>query len=375
MMHELSRLLISASLVLTAVALLILALRAPLRRGFGAELAYLAWGALPLSLLATLLPAPRQAALPLMAPVQQLALQAAPALGPVQLPWLAALWLAGCIAMLAWFWRAHARFSPADGPALVGLLRPTIVLPADFTQRYSDQEQGLILAHERAHARRRDPLHNALCALLQCLFWFHPLMHLAARRFRQDQELACDAAVLRQHPGQRRSYAEALLKTQLATQATPIYCQWQSIHPLKERIMTLQQTAPRSTRRLFGRLAVALLVATSAWGAYASAAAQGGGDYVVDLRFSTDGQSWSPRVKVDVGVPFAVANGSWRGEFVLQSVKDKTVFLKSTFKRDGQTVGEPALMIALGQQASVAINGNFKMDVTVSNASAPPPLQ
>lgn len=40
----------------TGAIALVLLLRAPLRRAFGPELAYLAWAAVPLSLLAVLLP-------------------------------------------------------------------------------------------------------------------------------------------------------------------------------------------------------------------------------------------------------------------------------------------------------------------------------
>ena len=76
---------------------------------------------------------------------------------------------------------------------------PDEPVPADFAARYSADEQDLIIAHERQHAARHDPAANALLALLQCAFWFNPLMHLAASRFRFDQELACDAAVMARH--------------------------------------------------------------------------------------------------------------------------------------------------------------------------------
>src|SRR6185312_1214015 len=99
------------------------------------------------------------------------------------------------------------------GPALVGAWRSRIVLPADFECRYDPTEQMLILAHETTHARRRDGWWCLLAQLVVALFWFHPLAWWALAALRHDQELACDAAVLRAHGTQRRSYANAMLKT------------------------------------------------------------------------------------------------------------------------------------------------------------------
>ena len=59
-----------------------------------------------------------------------------------------------------------------------------------------------------------------------------------ARELRLDQELACDAQVVAAHPAARRSYAEAMLKTQLAGRPLPLGCYWPApaAHPLVERI-------------------------------------------------------------------------------------------------------------------------------------------
>ena len=81
------------------------------------------------------------------------------------------------------------------------------------------------------------------------MFWFNPLVHLAAARFRFDQELACDAAVIARHPDSRRRYGAAMLKTQRAEFGLPMGCHWQSSHPLKERVAMLKQAPPsRPTR-------------------------------------------------------------------------------------------------------------------------------
>jgi beta-lactamase regulating signal transducer with metallopeptidase domain len=146
----------------------------------------------------------------------------------------------------------------AGCPALLGVLRPRIILPADFKVRYSRRERLLILAHERAHLRRGDPVWNAFAALLRCVVWFNPLVHLASPYFRVDQELACDAAVLKDYSGSRRTYASAMLKTELADTVLPVGCHWRSVDRLKERLQMIKKAVPSRQRRAYGYVFVAL---------------------------------------------------------------------------------------------------------------------
>lgn len=138
------------------------------------------------------------------------------------------------------------------GPLLLGFLRPSIVLPLDFEQRYTPQEQRLILAHELLHLHRGDLIANALITALQVLFWFNPLIHWAAQRVRLDQELACDAAVLAQAAASapHQAYASAILETILIDQHSPVACTWQSLHPIYERIMQFNLPAPNRASRI-----------------------------------------------------------------------------------------------------------------------------
>ncbi|NYE60267.1 beta-lactamase regulating signal transducer with metallopeptidase domain [Duganella sp. 1224] len=406
MANDILRALLAASLVAGAVILLLCAIRLPLRRAFGAQLAYLAWAAVPAAMLAMAaaslsawrMPAAVQQA---VAPLRQFASAALPAafaaagVQPWQpweswLPWLVAAWLAVAVAMLAWHAVVHRRYRRQlgplrhdggihhstrtdEGPTVVGLWRPIIVVPADFAARYTPHERQLILAHEAVHMRRRDPLMNALCALTQCALWFHPLVHLAARRFRLDQELACDAAVVREHPTLKRSYADAMLKTQMPTQAALIHCHWQSIHPLKERIMQLQHTPPSKFRRAAGRLAIAALVAACGYGGMAvnaasaaNAAAQGTDKYMVKMKLNAGGETSAPALLVQEGVPAAVASGAWRTELLLTKAGGNSVFVKTVIKHDGQVVSSPALLVPVGEAATVAVDDQFKLRLAVS---------
>ena len=94
-------------------------------------------------------------------------------------------------------------------PFAAGLLRPTIVLPAECEQ-WDDDRRGAVLMHELAHIRRRDLLGHTLGRITCALYWFHPLVWSATRRLRIESERACDDLALT--CGLRAtSYAEHLL--------------------------------------------------------------------------------------------------------------------------------------------------------------------
>jgi bla regulator protein blaR1 len=78
-----------------------------------------------------------------------------------------------------------------DSPQVVGMLRPTILLPLDDT--FGDDEREMALMHELAHIRRGDLLLGGIPALARTLFFFHPMAHLAVREYALCREAACDA--------------------------------------------------------------------------------------------------------------------------------------------------------------------------------------
>ena len=94
-------------------------------------------------------------------------------------------------------------------PFTRGWLRPSVLLPAEAPQ-WSRQQLEWALAHELAHVRRNDYL-TQMAAQFACgLFWFHPLVWLAAFAMRKERERACDDILLSLgHPA--ADYAEFLL--------------------------------------------------------------------------------------------------------------------------------------------------------------------
>jgi beta-lactamase regulating signal transducer with metallopeptidase domain len=102
-----------------------------------------------------------------------------------------------------------------ESPAVSGLLRPVLLLPAEFSATFTTTESRLILLHEFSHIKRHDLAQNWLLFALQALHWFNPVIWFAFARVRMDRETACDARVLALEKEDRRSdYGHALLKMQ-----------------------------------------------------------------------------------------------------------------------------------------------------------------
>jgi beta-lactamase regulating signal transducer with metallopeptidase domain len=291
-------LLVKLNLAMGMAVILAALLRRPLRAAFGAPIAYAIWFLVPVAGLAVLLPPPVAAPVAPMpaAPVffighiapsalhvtEEGVVRAIAALPPApatQMPDIALLlfaaWALGLVLMAVHLTRLQLRFSAAmrrgeAGPAVLGFLRPRIVTPDSFLTHFTAREQAAILTHERVHLARQDARINALAALLRCLCWFNPLIHLGARWLRLDQELACDASVVAESVS-RRDYAEALLKSQIVVASLPLGCNWPgSQHPLIERIALLKRKPPGAVRRLAGVSLVMLTAGFAGLGAWAA---------------------------------------------------------------------------------------------------------
>lgn len=104
-----------------------------------------------------------------------------------------------------------------ESPAVTGLVRPTLLLPAGFPEGFSASEARLILLHEFTHLKRFDLPVNWLTCVFQAMHWFNPILWFAFARMRADRESACDAQVLSLDQDDCRSaYGHALLKLQSA---------------------------------------------------------------------------------------------------------------------------------------------------------------
>lgn len=257
MAAEILAILLVLNLTLAVSIGLVLCLRHPVRRWCGADTVYSLWTVAPVAglLIVTFVL------------VLRMAFIGANDFNPRLATIVLGVWLVGAaigLFLLVFTERRVLRMARKGkiGPAVVGVLRPRIHFPADFETRYTPDEQAMIRAHEVAHLLRHDVLLNAWVALAQCVLWFNPVIHLAVRYFRHDQEMACDAAVMEDHPEQRRRYAAAMLKTQLMQYPMGAACGW-SGHPLETRIATLKRGTPPSFLRVTVAMVATLLSMTA----------------------------------------------------------------------------------------------------------------
>jgi bla regulator protein BlaR1 len=279
----------------TLLMALVMMVRRPVARWLGAGAAYMLW-ALPLARMALpalpndVDPSPLHVAVDQAGLPALLAVAPATAAAPVAdaaMPWLEiaiTLWLMGLIGFLAVQAGGYVRFrrhmldgatdlghegrirlitSPhASGPLAFGVLRPFIVLPADFALRYDPQEQDMAIAHERAHHERGDLAANMIALLLLAVHWCNPVAWIAYRAYRADQETACDARVLSLYGrDQAHAYGRAILKAAGGRQFAGA-CHLTRITALKGRLKMLSNHDMSLRRISWGMAAVALVTAT-----------------------------------------------------------------------------------------------------------------
>ena len=151
-----------------------------------------------------------------------------------------------------------------QGPAVIGWLHPNLVLPLRFAERFSPRETEFILAHELAHLQRKDSLFITWALALKCVYWFNPLIYLAYRLFRLDQELACDQWVLASVPQrERKSYGLTILKTvsqpEMMLENFQAGCFWFTFSQMKERIAMINHHRNSKGRSMLALISMIVL--------------------------------------------------------------------------------------------------------------------
>ena len=96
-----------------------------------------------------------------------------------------------------------------DVPAVVGHLKPVILLPASLISGLSTQQIEAILAHELAHIRRHDYLVNLIQVTCETLLFYHPAVWWISREIRREREHCCDDLAVQVY-GNRVAYARTL---------------------------------------------------------------------------------------------------------------------------------------------------------------------
>jgi len=106
-------------------------------------------------------------------------------------------------------------------PAVIGWLRPVILVPSSALTGLTPQQLEVLLAHELAHVRRYDYLVNLVQSVIETLLFYHPAVWWVSRRVREEREHCCDDLAV-QICGDARLYASALVDMErLRPAATP----------------------------------------------------------------------------------------------------------------------------------------------------------
>ena len=142
-------------------------------------------------------------------------------------------------------------------PAVVGWLRPMILLPARLVTRLSDDELRAILAHELAHIRRHDYLVNVVQIVIETVLFYHPAVWWLSRRLRQEREHCCDDLASAACGG-NRILARALASLAELHAAAPYALPAATGGSLVQRIRRLVQPESESERLVPGGLGLGL---------------------------------------------------------------------------------------------------------------------
>lgn len=196
------------------------------------------------------------------------------------LPWFVLLWLAGVAALSVWhvgeWWQLQrARrlgTRPVAGlieevfadlthklrvgrpvrllesaraavPAVVGWLRPVVLLPASAMSGLTPEQIQALLAHELAHIRRQDCLVKVAQAIVETLLFYHPAVWWVSGRISQESEQCCDDLALAVC-GDRQAYARALAKAAELSRGHPSLSAASTgskLLPRTRRIMNISQ--------------------------------------------------------------------------------------------------------------------------------------
>ena len=96
-------------------------------------------------------------------------------------------------------------------PAVVGALRPIVLLPLQVATGLSPVQLESLLTHELVHLKRRDPWVNFLQLVMETVCFFNPAVWIISRNLRRQREFCCDDTVLRLGQITAVDYADALV--------------------------------------------------------------------------------------------------------------------------------------------------------------------
>lgn len=146
--------------------------------------------------------------------------------------------------------RSSARIAQA---AVVGFLKPVVLLPASWLTVLPVEVLEAVIAHELAHIRRYDVWVNLFQRVVEAVLFYHPVVWWVSNQIRLEREMCCDDLAV-QAIGDRGRYAVALeevgkLQIQVGVYATPAFTGEGKMNLLR-RIQNVLGTTRKPQREL-----------------------------------------------------------------------------------------------------------------------------
>jgi beta-lactamase regulating signal transducer with metallopeptidase domain len=163
-----------------------------------------------------------------------------------------------------------------SSPAILGWLRPRILLPETLAAVSSGGELRPILLHELAHFRWYDVPFNWLLTLVRAVHWFNPFAHIGAVSWARFREEAADEEAVTWMGGEpANAYGDALVHSLRECHGSSVpfgsMAIVESVQHLKKRISMINRYQDKAPRVLLtgvvSLLLAALLGSISARGA------------------------------------------------------------------------------------------------------------
>ena len=158
----------------------------------------------------------------------------------------------------------------AKAPAVYGMFRPVLLLPASYLDSLSREDAEHVLLHELAHLKRGDLWLHGLCLLLQIVYWFNPLLIWTRRQMKHVREICCDLTIANVLKEKTMKYRETLLNTarELLTEtAEPgmgLLGVFEDPFRLVARLRWLEKKTWRTRKLMTAAVAVVAIIMTAA---------------------------------------------------------------------------------------------------------------
>lgn len=147
-------------------------------------------------------------------------------------------------------------------PAVMGVVKPLLLLPSSLVSGLSIQQLDLLLAHELAHIKRQDYLVNILQTLAETLLFYHPVVWWVSKVIRQERENCCDDMTLQVTGQSALEYAEVLLRLEKSRQSLVLAATNGSLLRRVERLLSPSKASLDGHSSLAALLLVACLSLT-----------------------------------------------------------------------------------------------------------------